>query len=496
MVENERLRGARSREWTCAPRAIAPPAFAALLGALLCPGARAQPPANPAPATVPGYTFIRSLGGIEEYQLDGNGLSVLIAADHSAPVVTFQVTYRVGSRNEVTGTTGATHILEHLMFKGSDAYNDPKGNSIKQYLERVGGQFNASTAVDRTNYFATLGRDDLEGYVAIEADRMRHLWLHEADRQAEMTVVRNEYERGKNDPNNALMEEVTAAAFVALPYHHPTIGWKSDIEHVPIEKLREFYDTFYWPNNATVTVVGDVQTPAALALVRKYYGAYAHSPQAIPVIYTEEPPQTGPRRVIVTRPGELGTVVIAHKVPNGRDADVPALEMLDAILSSGKSARLYRALVDRGLALSADAGTDLHRDLSLHTVYAALAPGATHAQVEQALNQEITRIKSDGVTAEEIARVKQQFLAADAYKRDGTAAVASELNDWIAVGDWTLYVTFSQQVGQVTPADVQRVAKQYLNEDQSTTGWFVPAPKPGAEKSPSAPPPSRPGAGA
>ncbi|MGA2341795.1 MAG: pitrilysin family protein [Steroidobacteraceae bacterium] len=475
MVENETVRGTHVRDWATALRAFAPRAFAALLGALLCGGARAEPAGNPPPPAVPGYTFVRSLGGIDEYQLDGNGLTVLIAADHSAPVVTFQVTYRVGSRNEVTGTTGATHILEHLMFKGSDAYNDPKGNSIKQYLERVGGQFNASTAVDRTNYFATIGRDDLEGYVAIEADRMRHLWLHEADRQAEMTVVRNEYERGKNDPNNALMEEVTAAAYVALPYHHPTIGWKSDIEHVPIEKLHEFYDTFYWPNNATVAVVGDVQAPAALALVKKYYGAYPHSPQPIPAIYTEEPPQTGARRVIVTRPGELGTVVVAHKVPNGRDADMPALEMLDAILSSGKSARLYRALVDQGLALSADAGTDLHRDLSLHTVYASLAPGATHTQVEQALNKEIARIKNDGVTPEEIERVKQQFLAADAYKRDGTAGIAGELNEWIAVGDWTLYVTFPQKVGQVTPADVQRVAKQYLNEDQSTTGWFVPA---------------------
>jgi len=480
MVENETVCGTPARDGATAPRADAPRAVvprvcAALLGTVLCAGARAEPAANPPPLAVPGYSFVRSLGGIDEYQLDGNGLTVLIAADHSAPVVTFQVTYRVGSRNEVTGTTGATHILEHLMFKGSDAFNDPKGNSIKQYLERVGGQFNASTAVDRTNYFATIGRDDLEGYVAIEADRMRHLWLHEADRQAEMTVVRNEYERGKNDPNNALMEEVTAAAYVALPYHHPTIGWKSDIEHVPIEKLHEFYDTFYWPNNATVAVVGDVHAPAALALVKKYYGAYPRSPQPIPAIYTEEPPQSGARRVIVTRPGELGTVVIAHKVPNGRDADIPALEMLDAILSSGKSARLYRALVDQGLALSADAGTDLHRDLSLHTVYAALAPGATHTDVEQALNKEIARIKSDGVTSEEIERVKQQFLAADAYKRDGTAGVAGELNDWIAVGDWTLYVSFPQKVAQVTPADVQRVAKQYLNEDQSTTGWFVPA---------------------
>jgi zinc protease len=447
--------------------------------ALPAPAAReVQQPSAAAPGSsspvVSGYSYVKSLGGIDEYHLDVNGLSVLLVPDHSAPVVTFQVTYRVGSRNEVTGTTGATHILEHMMFKGSENFNDSKGNSVKQYLEHVGGQFNASTSVDRTNYFATIGRASLEGYIAIEADRMRHLWLHEADRQAEMTVVRNEYERGKNDPDNVLMEEVTAAAYVALPYHHPVIGWKSDIEHVPIEKLHEFYDTFYWPNNATVTLVGDFDAVAALSLVRKYYGVFPRSPQSIPTIYTEEPAQTGPRRVLITRPGELGTVVIAHKVPNGRDADQPALEMLDAILSSGKNARLYRALVDQGLALNAGAGTDLHRDLSLHTVYASLAPGATHDQVEQALLAQIAKVKSDGVTAAEVARVKQQFLAADAYKRDGTAAVAGELNEWIAIGDWTLYVTFPQKVEQVTPEDVKRVAKQYLNGDQSTTGWFVP----------------------
>jgi zinc protease len=456
--------------------------IAASAGAYLTPTVRAAATATASgPVAVAGFSFVKSLGGIDEYQLDSNGLTVLLSPDHSAPVVTFQVTYRVGSRNEVTGTTGATHILEHLMFKGSENFNDPKGNSIKQFLERVGGQFNATTSVDRTAYFATIGRESLEGYIAIEADRMRHLWLHEADRQSEMTVVRNEFERGKNDPDSVLVEEVTAAAYEALPYHHPTIGWKSDIEHVPIAKLREFYDTFYWPNNATVTLVGDIDPAAALSLVKKYYGAYPKSPQPIPTIYTEEPAQSGPRRVVVKRPGELGTVIIAHKVPNGRDADQPALEMLDAILSSGKNARLYRALVDRGLALSAGAGTDLHRDLSLHTVYAALAPGSTQEQVEEALLAEIEKIKTDGVTPAEIARVKQQYVAADAYKRDGTAAVASELNEWIAVGDWTLYVTFPEKVQQVTPADVQRVAKQYLNDDESTTGWFVPV-QPAAEK--------------
>jgi zinc protease len=318
---------------------------------------------------------------------------------------------------------------------------------------------------------------------------MRHLWLRESDRQAEMTVVRNEYERGKNDPNEVLLEAVTAAAYVALPYHHPTIGYKSDIEHVPIEKLREFYDTFYWPDNATVTLVGDIEPPAALALVQKYYGAYPHSPKPIPDIYTEEPAQLGPRRVIIKRPGELGTIVIAHKVPDGRDPDQPALEMLDDILSSGKNARLYRALVDQGLALHAGAGTELHRDLSLHTLFTALAPGASAEQVEQALLGEIGKIQSEGVTAAEVERVKQQFRADDAYKRDGTAGVASELNEWIAVGDWTLYVTFPQRVEQVSPADVQRVAKRYLTVDQSTTGWFVPQPPRGAEPPRDAAPP-------
>jgi zinc protease len=433
------------------------------------------------PAAVPGsagFSHVKSLGGIDEYRLDSNGLTVLLVPDHSAPVVTFEVTYQVGSRNEVTGTTGATHILEHMMFKGSDAFNDAKGNSIKQMLERVGGQFNASTSFDRTNYFATVGRESLESYVAIEADRMRHLWLHEADRQAEMTVVRNEYERGKNDPENVLLEEVMAAAYVALPYHHPTIGWKSDIEHVPIAKLREFYDTFYWPNNATVTVVGDIETDAVLGLIKKYYGVYPHSPAPIPTIYTEEPAQSGERRVVVKRPGELGAIIIAHKVPNGRDADQAALEMLDAILSSGKNARLYRSLVDQGLALSAAAGTDVFHDLSLHTLYAALTPGTTHEQAERALVAELNKIKTSGVTPAEVASVKQQYIAEDAYKRDGTAAVASELSEWIGVGDWTLYITFPQRVQQVTPADVQRVAKQYFGADQSTTGWFVPvAPK-------------------
>lgn len=421
-----------------------------------------------------GFTHVRTLGDIEEYTLDANGLDVLVMPDHSAPVVTFNVTYHVGSRNEVTGTTGATHLLEHLMFKGSGRFNDPKGNSVKQYLERVGGAYNAQTSFDRTNYYATVGIESLEGYIAIEADRMRNLWLRESDRQSEMTVVRNEFERGKNEPNEVLSEEVAATAYQALPYHHDPIGWRSDIEHVPIQKLKAFYDTFYWPNNATVTVVGDIEPAAALALIRKYYGAYSRSPAAIPAIYTEEPEQTGARRVIVKRPGEQGLILIAHKVSTARAPDQAALDVLDTILGSGKNSRLYRRLVDQGLALEVGASTDLRYDLSLHKIYASVAPGKTHAAVEAAILEEIATVQTGGVTASEVERDKQQTLAYLAYRRDGTFSVTSELNAWIGVGDWTLYQRFAEQIAKVTPADVQRVAQTYLNEDQSTTGWFVP----------------------
>jgi zinc protease len=430
--------------------------------------------AHAAPAKVEGFSYVKSLGGIDEYRLDANGLDVLIKTDHSAPVVTFNVTYHVGSRNEVTGTTGATHILEHMMFKGSEHYNDAAGNSIKQYLEKVGGGYNATTSLDRTNYYATIGRDSLEGYIAIEADRMRNLWLRDSDRQAEMTVVRNEYEQGENDPGNALMKEVYANAFLAQPYHHSTIGWRSDIEKVPTAKLREFYDTFYWPDNSTVTLVGDVDPAKALTLIKKYYGAIAKAPQPIPAMYTEEPAQTGPRRVTVKRAGELGTVMIAYKAPNGLEVDVPALNVLGSILSAGENSRLSRALVDKSLAT--DAGGDIQpsHDPGLFFLMAGLAPRIKHEQVEKAMLDEIEKVKQDGVTQEEVARVVSQYRAAEAYGRDGTSGIANALNEWIAVGDWTQFVTYIDRIAKVTPADVQRVAKTYLNEDQSTTGWFVP----------------------
>jgi zinc protease len=427
-----------------------------------------------APVKVDGFSFVKTVGAISEYKLDSNGLAVLLLPEHSAPVVTFMVTYRVGSRNEVTGTTGATHLLEHLMFKGSDAFNRAKGTSADQFLERVGGNYNATTYLDRTNYYAEIGNEHLEGYIAIEADRMRNLWLREEDRKPEMTVVRNEFEIGENDPEQALDKEITAAAFQAHPYHHSTIGWRSDIEKVSIEKLREFYDTFYWPDNATVTIVGDFSPAAGLALVKKYYGAIPKSPKPIPQVYTEEPAQSGPRRVTVRRAGELGVVGIAYKTPAARHPDIPALNVLSSILSSGKTSRFYRALTDKNLTLNVSANTGYFHDPSLLNVYANLAPGATHEQVEKLLLEEIDRVKSAGVTAAEVATALGKIKAATAYKRDGYFSIAGNINEDIAAGDWTLYYTLDAAMAKVTAADVQRVARQYLDINQSVTGWFIP----------------------
>jgi len=447
-------------------------AFAACAAAAL--SAAAADPAPAAPVKVDGFTFVKTVGAVSEYTLDANGLDVLIMPEHTAPVATFMVTYHVGSRNEVIGSTGSTHLLEHLMFKGGPNYNDAKGNSVKQFLESVGGNYNATTWLDRTNYFAELGSEHLEGYLAIEADRMRNLWIRESDRQTEMTVVRNEFEIGENDPVQALDKEIFAAAYVAHPYHHSTIGWRSDIEKVPIEKLRAFYDTFYWPDNATVTLIGDFDPVHGLELVKKYYGGYPRAPHPLPQVYTEEPEQSGPRRVTVRRAGELGVVGISYKSPAGTHPDYPALTVLGTILGNGKTSRFYRALTDKSLTTNVLADASFNHDPALFQIYAYLAPNAKHEEVEKIVVEEVEKVRTAGVTDAEVATAVGKITAATAYARDGAFQVASVINEDIAVGDWSLYYTVPEAVKKVTAADVKRVAEKYFDLNKSTTGWFVP----------------------
>src|ERR1044071_1463744 len=227
---------------------------------------------NGAPAG--GVEFVAEEEGVREFRL-ANGLKLLLAETRVAPVATFLVLYRVGSRNEAVGHTGATHLLEHMLFKGTPTFNKAKGTQVAATLQKIGADFNATTWYDRTNYFQTVPSDQIELAVRLEADRMRNSFIADEDRQSEMTVVRNELERGQNEPTEVLDEAVYAAAFREHPYHHPTIGWRADVEGVPTSRLKEFYDTFYHPNNATAIVVGDFEREAALKLIQEHFGAYS-----------------------------------------------------------------------------------------------------------------------------------------------------------------------------------------------------------------------------
>jgi len=429
------------------------------------------------------FEKVREMGGIEEYKLTKNGLTVLLKEDHSAPVATVMITYLVGSRNEVTGTTGSTHLLEHLMFKGTTNFNKAKGNDVTDVLQNLGAQMNATTWLDRTNYYENLPSEHMELAIQIEADRMKNLLLLDEDRQPEMTVVRNEFERGENSPYSALNKAMTQAAIVAHPYHHSTIGWRSDIENVTIEKLREFYETYYWPDNATLTLIGDFKKADAFEYIEKHFGGITKSPNPIPQVYTEEPDQEGERRVIVRRSGQLGVVGMAFRAPEGKHDDAYALNILSDILSSGKSSRLYKKLVDNGLTTSASASYYLMRDPYLFSLYGFLTPGTKHEDVEAKFWEELENVKENGVTEEEVQRAITQNLASETFRRDGAFSIASSINEWIAMGDWTYYVTFAENLKKVTPEDVKRVAEKYLNEDQLTIGYFIPKQAKGGQKS-------------
>lgn len=421
-----------------------------------------------------GIEYVQSSGGIDEYKMSSNDLTVLLMEDHSAPVLTFMVTYHVGSRNEAIGHTGSTHLLEHMMFKGSKRFNKKMGTAIWTVLQNVGARINATTWLDRTNYFELLPSEHLETAIAIEADRMRYAFIKDEDRQPEMTVVRNEFERGENDPFDALDKNIWATAYQAHPYHHSTIGWRSDIENVSTERLKEFYNTFYWPNNATVTIIGDFDQEDALKLVKKHFGKNKKSPHSIPEMYTTEPEQQGPRRLVVKRKGETGIVGIAHKSPAGISDDTYSLQILSKVLGGGKSSRLYKKIVDKGLATGFFMWDFPFKDNGLFATYVFLTPGTDHKTVEQIVLDEYENIRKNGVEEEEIDRAKAQIRSEIAFSRDGSYSVASALNEAIAIGDWKFYTTYNEKIAAVSTTDVQQAAKKYLVENQSTTGYFIP----------------------
>jgi zinc protease len=420
------------------------------------------------------FTKITEYEGITEYKLDSNDLKVLLVPRRAAPVVAFMVVYRVGSRNEAVGHTGSTHLLEHLMFKGTPTFNKNAGRQIAAVLQKQGAVFNADTWFDRTRYYEMLPSDQIEMAVHLEADRMRNSFIADEDRQSEMTVVRNELERGENDPAGILDERVWAAAFREHPYHHPTIGWRSDVEGVPTAQLKEFYNRFYHPNNATAIVVGDFDEQAALDLIEKHFGAIPPSPLPIPPMYTVEPPQEGEMRFTLRRAGQLGLVQIGWRTPEGRHPDIPALSILDHVLSAGVTSRLYQALVEKELAVSTYTHAYALLDPGLFMLSITLRPGVKHEDAERAALAEIEKLKTDLVTEQEMRKAKNIILTHLIYLRDSPFGVVSALGEAEGMADWKAYVDFPKKVEQVTAEDVRRVVNTYFVADSRTVGYFIP----------------------
>ena len=420
------------------------------------------------------FTKITEYEGITEYKLNSNDLKVLLVPRRAAPVVAFMVVYRVGSRNEAVGHTGSTHLLEHLMFKGTPTFNKHAGTQIAAVLQKQGAVFNADTWFDRTRYYEMLPSDQLELAIHLEADRMRNSFIADEDRQSEMTVVRNELERGENDPAGILDERVWAAAFREHPYHHPTIGWRTDVEGVPTEQLKEFYNRFYHPNNATAIVVGDFDEQVALDLIAKHFESIPRSPLPIPPMYTVEPPQEGEIRFTLRRAGQLGLVQIGWRTPEGRHPDIPALSLLDHVLSAGVTSRLYQALVEKELAVSTYTHAYALLDPGLFVLSITLRPGVKHEDAESAALAEIEKLKTEFVTEQELRKAKNIILTHLIYLRDSPFGVVSALGESEGMADWKAYVDFPKRIEEVTAEDIQRVVNKYFVADSRTVGYFIP----------------------
>lgn len=416
---------------------------------------------------------------VYEYQLK-NGLKLIVKADHRAPVAITQVWYKVGSRLEPLGITGISHALEHMMFRGSKNY------SAEQFLQTIannGGQQNAFTHYDYTAYYELMSANKLPLAFKLEADRMRNLSLHADDFAKEIQIVMEERRmRTEDDPQQTTFERFLAAAFIASPYHHTVVGWMSDLQHMTIEDLRKWYQTWYAPNNAIVVVVGDVQPQQVYELAQQYFGPLA--PSQLPV----EKPQNevrplGMRIVNVAVPAKLPYLAMGYNTPTVSTAQEKwepyALMVLAGILDAGNSGRLEQNL-QRGKQIVSDinAGYAGYFQLdNLFTIEAIPAQNHTVTAVENAILDQIKQLQQQPVTAAELARVKAQIIAANVYKQDSINAQASRIGSLEAVGlSWQEDDNMVKQIKKITPAQVQAVAKKYLIAERLTVAILKPLP--------------------
>ncbi len=408
-----------------------------------------------------------------------NGLKVIILEDRKAPVVTFQVWYRVGSRNEEWGKTGLSHMLEHMMFKGT-LKTGPE--EFSRLIQENGGNDNAFTSSDYTAYFTNISSARILIPLELEADRMANLVLREEDFRTErMVVIEERRLRTEDNPQAFLVEQLDAAAFQVHPYRWPIIGWMADLEALTLQDLKDYYRTYYNPANAFIVVVGDVTKEDLLPSIRK---AFASIPAGVPPRQerTLESPQMGERRIVVKREARLPYIIMAHHVPNLSHPDSYVLEVIEAILSKGKSSRLYVNLV-RGKQIALTAGADhslLSRDPNLFYLDAEPMPGKDPAALEEALNREIERLQNEPVPEQELVKAKNQLEASFVYSQDSLFAQAMVLARHEISAGWRSADNYLPSIRKVTPDDIMRVAKRYLNPDNRTTALLIPlAPREG-----------------
>lgn len=422
-----------------------------------------------------GIEFSDKIRNVSEYRLE-NGLKVVLAENHSAPVVTFLVLYKVGSRNEGVGYTGATHFLEHMLFKGTKKHNADKGNGIDDLLTQIGAYWNATTWFDRTSYFEIVPKEFFELCTKLEADRMRNLMLRESDRDSEMSVVRNELERGENYPEEALEKELYAVAFREHPYHHPTIGWRSDVEGVPLERLRKFYDTYYWPNNATVVVLGNFEKEEALETIHKHFGKIKKSPEPIPEVYTVEPKQEGERRFEICRSGDLPRVWLGFHVPEADHKHNYVLAAIRHALGSTyeRSSRLYKALIEPGLAVDAFCRHDELKDPGLFMVGASLNPGVDMKKVEDIIIHELDKLAKDSVTDAELERLKTANRKGTILSMADPSSLAFLLGEAESKADWKWLMNYDDHFENIDHDAIKEVASSYFIRTNRTVGYFKP----------------------
>ncbi|HET8580138.1 MAG TPA: pitrilysin family protein, partial [Nitrospiraceae bacterium] len=394
-----------------------------------------------------------------------NGLKVLLVEVPKAPVVTVQVWYKVGSRNEVMGRAGLSHMLEHMMFKGTAKY--PKG-TFSRTIRKNGGNDNAFTSQDFTAYFENLAGDRVELALELEADRMQGLILDEKELQLEREVVKEERRlRLEDDPKSFLVESLLAQAFLIHPYHWPTIGWFPDLNAMTLEDLQRHYDLYYSPNNATLVIVGDIKAETLLPTIKRLFEPIPKGPSPPPQSIVE-PEQRGERRIVVKREAQVPFVMAGYRVPNYPSEDSYALTILESILSHGKSSRLYRSLVyEQKTALEVGAEYSLlQADPDLFYCFALVKPGHKVQEVEQALYREIERIQAAAPTEQELQRAKNQVEASYVFGQDSVFRQAMLLGQAESVGaGWGHVEQFLTRMRGVTAEDVQRVARRYFVED-------------------------------